>query len=359
MLNHMPNTIFRMYQNENSKYKSSLFDLIDGTHETKQTKGLAYLLSLSARFLNDFLSINKVQKAIKESLSTSEYLDFLDSEFVTVDAEMTSITEKRIRRDITLSFFNKNRKALVLVIEAKSIKSEFNQDLEKQMHRYVDSKFFPNDEGIPKFAVALTKYTYPFQTSNFASLTWIEVIHILHRIIKLSLDTTNLLIVRDYYQFITGVDKNMNYFEKEILSVPAGKTFMEINKYQVHACPNTPSYNYRDPLFITFRQKNGGVMNRLYKIEEILILPPANQAVLNDVLKSSMPYKERLLAYIIDRKKGHGFKSNDTYKFYILSETEHISLPHNPHPEKNNAGPRYYTLAEMLSGKSIIVTDTK
>lgn len=43
MFNHLNNAVFRLYQTENSKYKSSLFDLIDGDRETKQTKGLAYL----------------------------------------------------------------------------------------------------------------------------------------------------------------------------------------------------------------------------------------------------------------------------------------------------------------------------
>lgn len=37
----------------------------------------------------------------------------------------------------------------------------------------------------------------------------------------------------------------------------------------------------------------------------------------------------------------------------------HISLPHNPRPEKNNAGGWYYTLSEMLSGRHVVYTDSK
>lgn len=151
----------------------------------------------------------------------------------------------------------------------------------------------------------------------------------------------------------------MKYYEKEILSVPAGSTFEEINKYHIHACPDSPSYNYRDSLFITFRKKNGGVMERLYKIDKIIVISPENDSLLKLIEESKLPYKDRLLSYIKERKVGHGFHKNDTYKFYILSETEHIMLSHNPHPKKNNPGESYYTLTEMLSGRQIVHTDSK
>lgn len=359
MFNPSLNTIFRLYQTENSKYKSSLFDLIDGDRETKQTKGLAYLLSLSSEFLKELLSVNKIKAVIKKKLSKNEYDQFLNSDYLKVDAEMISEGKEKIRRDITLTFYYKSQKVLVFIIEAKNIKLDVNYNLEEQLQKYIDPKYFPHDDHVPKIAVALTKYKQSFKSEAFISFTWIEMIQVLHQSLQLNLDSTKLLVLRDYYKFITGVDKGMHYYEKEILSVPAGKTFEEITKYHIHACPDTPSYNYRDPLFITFRQKGGGVMDKLYKIEDILILSPANLSVLKDISESDFSFKDRLLAYIEDRKNGHGFKRNDTYRFYILSESDHISLSHNPRPEKNNAGGWYYTLSEMLSGRQVVFTDSK
>ncbi|WP_048718554.1 hypothetical protein [Bacillus sp. MB2021] len=359
MFNHLNNAVFRLYQNESSKYKSSLFDLIDGDRETKQTKGLAYLFSLSSEFLIEFLSVNKIQEVIKKSLCKNEFLQFLSSDFLKVDAEMISEGEDKIRRDITLTFYHNSKKVLVLIIEAKNIKLDINHSLEEQLQRYINPKYFPHDEHVPKIAVALTKYKQSFKTEAFVSITWVEMIEVLNQALKLNLDSTKISVLTDYHKFITGVDKGMHYYEKEILSVPAGKTFEVITNYHIHACPDTPSYNYRDPLFITFRQKGGGVMNKLYKIEDILILAPENLSVLKDISESDFLYKERLLAYIQERKSGHGFKRNDTYRFYILSENDHISLSHNPRPEKNNAGGWYYTLSEMLSGRQVVFTDSK
>lgn len=281
------------------------------------------------------MSIKKIEGTIKKRLPKNAYLQFLKCDFLKVDAEMISEGEDKIRRDITLTFYHKSKKVLVLIIEAKNIKLDINQNLEEQLQRYVNSKYFPHDEYVPKIAVALTKYKQSFKTEAFVSLTWVEMIEILHQTLQLNLDSTKPLVLSDYYKFITGVDKGMHYYEKEILSVPAGKTFEEITNYHIHACPDTPSYNYRDPLFITFRQKDGGVMNKLYKIEEILILAPENLSVLKDISESDLLYKDRLLAYVEDRKSGHGFKRNDTYRFYILSENDHILLSHNPRPEKN------------------------
>lgn len=359
MFKHLLNNTFRLYQSENSKYTSSLFDLIDGDHETKQTKGLAYLFSLSPELLKEFLTVNKIKAFIKKKLSKNEYDQFLNSDFLKVDAEMISEGEEKVRRDITLTFYFKSQKVLVLIFEAKNIKLGINHNLEEQLQRYIDPKYFPFDEHVPKIAVALTKYKQSFKKEAFISFTWVEMIKVLHQTLQTNLNSTKELILKDYFKFITGVDKGMHYYEKEILSVPAGKTFDEITKYHIHACPDTPSYNYRDPLFITFRQKGGGVMNKLYKIEDIFVLAPENLSILKDISESDFSYKDRLLAYIQDRKRGHGFKGNDTYRFYILEENQHISLPHNPRPEKNNAGGWYYTLSELLSGSQVVFTDSK
>jgi hypothetical protein len=53
MFNHKLKINFRLYQAEDSKFKSTLFDLIDGDRETKHTKGLAYLDDLRSTYCGD------------------------------------------------------------------------------------------------------------------------------------------------------------------------------------------------------------------------------------------------------------------------------------------------------------------
>jgi len=51
-------TYFRLYNSEDkTKIESSLFDLISGDKETKQKKGLAYVLAKNQYFLINLLSM--------------------------------------------------------------------------------------------------------------------------------------------------------------------------------------------------------------------------------------------------------------------------------------------------------------
>ncbi|BDH60310.1 hypothetical protein MTP04_04400 [Lysinibacillus sp. PLM2] len=344
-------TTFRLYQSETSKFNSSFFDLINGENETKQTKGLAYLLNISPELLKEFLSMKKIKESIKKSLTNNEYKLFLKSDFAKIDAEMISVGIEKVRRDITLTFYYKSLKVFVLIIEAKNIKLGKNHKMEIQLQKYIDPNYFQGDIHIPKLVVSLTRYEQFFENPRFISITWEELIQILNKTIKSGSDETKALILKDYLNFITGVDKEMNFYEKEVLSVPAGKTFNEIAKYNIHACP--VSYNYRDSLFITFRQK-GGVMERLYKVEKVIVIDPRSDSMIEVVAESEPLYKERILSYIRERKSKYGFNHDEEYRFYVLSEKEIISLPHTPHPERNNSGPRYYSLSEILSGKEIV-----
>lgn len=348
MIKKTAKTTFQIYQGENSKLKSTFFDLIDGNLETKQTKGLAYLFSLSPTFLKRFLKMDKIKIILKKFKG-------IKSDYIKVDAEMLSDGKDKIRRDITLTFYNKSLKVLILIIEAKSIKLGINHKMESQLESYIDSTRFSNEEGVQKFVIALTKYEQYFTDPAFSSIKWTELIEVLKQIVEDDIDPVNSLILRDYYKFITGVDKGMHFYEKEVLSVPAGKTFNENTKYHIHACPT--AYNYRDSLFIAFRQK-GGVMDKLHKVVEVFEFDPTDASMVS-IVTSKTPFKERLVSYLEERESGYGFNHKGLYRFYILSEEEEILLPHEPRPEKNNTGPRYYKLAEILSGEKVIFTESK
>lgn len=116
---------FRVYQNENSSNYSTVFDLINGNDEVKQTKGLAYIFYYEPIVLKEFLKLKQVRKCIETALLNTRiaYNKILNCDYFRVDAEMMSVNKKNpIRRDITITFFEKGIKEFVLIIEAKNIK---------------------------------------------------------------------------------------------------------------------------------------------------------------------------------------------------------------------------------------------
>lgn len=357
-------TSFKLYQEQNSKLESSIFDLIDGDKETKQTKGLAYLLKLDTKIIERILNIKSVSIKIKELLGNNVKM-LKETEFIQVDAEMLSQAKPPVRRDITITFYSNsknklmNEKILVVVIEGKSAKLKDVGNIREQLKKYIDPEHYPYDHNIPKIGITLTKYHQFLESNdeNFVSITWTELIEIIRDEIKNNEKKPllqNMLI--EYFNFITGVDKNMNFYEKEILSVPAGMTFDIIKKYNIHACPS--SHSYKSPIFITFRNKGGGNMDALYKIDDILLLNPHDISYKTMLENSKLRYSKRLLDYIEERKSTWKFERNEDYRFYVLSETEQILLNHRPKPPVNNPGARYYSLAEMLSGKPEVKVDS-
>lgn len=348
---------FRIHSNEYKKRRSTVFDLIDGSNETKQTKGLAYVLSVEPEFLVKLLKYEPVRQCINRSLYNSNIVfnDIINCTNYRVDAEMTSIDKSsKLRRDISIAFYNEARKLLVLIIEAKNISLSSVGDIEYQLNSYFDTTKFPYENEVPICGIALSKYRQIVRKKNIISITWNEILNIIEELIQ-----KNKLgkVAEDYFGFITGVDKGMNYYEKEVLSLPAGKTAEIVNKYFIHAHPNKLSYNYKSSIFIAFRKSNGGRMDRLYQVKEKIILNPHNAMMLNEDLDDDIKYKARIMNYVNERKKGMGFEDEGTYVFYILNKTNYIDLKHEPRPENNNPGGRYYKLSELLSGREIVCVD--
>lgn len=193
------NTSFHLYQSENATFKSSFFEMINGNNETKQTKGLAYLFNLSPEFLRVFLSLPLINSRIKKMLTKDQYRLFKKSDFIKINAEMVSSCEEKIRRDITLTFYYKSLKVLVLIIEAKSIKFANVANIEEQIAKYINPKYFPDDMNIPIIPITLTRHSQTFLTDKFLSLTWSDVIQSLDDTLKLKLEPTKLLLLRDYF----------------------------------------------------------------------------------------------------------------------------------------------------------------
>lgn len=346
-------TSFKLYKkDENSKTESTIFDLIDGERETKQTKGLAYIFMKFPELIDNLIKTHFIHKKIKNLLGKG-YKNFKNCDFVRVDAEMLAAGNSLIRRDITLTFYEYGIKKLIIVIEAKSIsKVNVSRNVIAQLKQYLDPVNYPGDNDVPRIGIILTSHRILIDDLNndFINITWLDIISILHKYINLK----NHELIKEYYNFITGVNSGMNFFEVEVLSVPAGDTFDIIQSYNIHACPD--SYSYKTPLFITFRNKGGGEMKKLYKIKDIIVFDPTNTSYVDNLKENNLNYFDRLMGYLVERKNTYGFNhEREYYRFYILSETEQIELNHGPKPNKaNNSGARYYSLSEILSGKKFI-----
>jgi len=138
----------------------------------------------------------------------------------------------------------------------------------------------------------------------------------------------------------------------EVLSIPTAKETNELaNEYPfIYECPNKGRYIVKSkPLYITFRKSGGGEMEKLFGIDEIIILNPKND--LDTFMKDdnySTEVRERVKYYC---EKIGVEKLNEEKQFFILSQENSILLPHKPKPKKrNNSYRAYYTLSYLLKG---------
>lgn len=357
-LNISQNCYFRLYQQGGlPKFESSFFEMIDGDRETKQTKSLAYVFRKCPYVLETFLKQTAVSKGLKQIDFSLRQLKSCD--LVTIDAEMISENKSKLRRDITISFFEQMQMKLVILIEAKSIKVKHNSSIEEQLDQYIDPSFFPSDAGIPKLRVALTKHKHIFSTerSDCIALEWSELINLLYQCLNNNKKAPYAELLQEYLDFITGVDSGMKFYEHEVLSIPADASIDFIQTHLIHGTPNDRFHQYKPTIFITFRY-DGSQMDTLYKVEDMLVFNPKHPSLETLLSGLNKAYVPRLLGYIQQRKQEWKF-SKDDYRFYILSETEQIPLPHRPRKYQQNHC--YFDLSELLSGKKEVesISDKK
>ncbi|WGZ92696.1 MAG: hypothetical protein QJT81_12580 [Candidatus Thiothrix putei] len=335
---------FQVYKNTKTKIESSIFDLISGDGETKQTKGLAYLFSQNHRFCLAFLN--------KFCQTRSSYLNEKDILSIKIIAEAFTSSGKRI--DI-LILIKKPKLNIAFVIEAKevNISTSLNK-ISKQINFYNNHEELKLNKSYELKPIIITKYKHI--SKDTTSVTWTEITSLIS--IFLTKDINNNKIMMDYYSFLIGVSKEMNYYEKEVLSIPAGKSIDFVKKHLIYECPNTTPYNYKKSIFICFRESGGGQMDMLYKLDEIVIFDRADEDSTDRLYDLDLNKRtiERLKNYIADTNYQHS--SDVEKKLYILSENKNIKLKHLPRPERNNAKYTYYSLHEIL-GKEIVTPESK
>lgn len=142
----------------------------------------------------------------------------------------------------------------------------------------------------------------------------------------------------------------------DVLSIPAGRTFALVEKYKIHACPDTSAYNYRLARYMAFR-KSGGEMDALYPFEQVLTVDPYDAATIESLDEG---VGERIIAYIEERHRTAGFRHlGKRYRFYNLLEESKVDLPHHPQMVPNGQNHCYFTLEELLSGRKVVQVSSK
>jgi len=342
----IPEITFRLYKELNSSY----FNLIEGNNETKQTKGLGFVLSKSIIALEAFLQLLKVKTSIS--------IDLKKCDRIIVNCELESKSDNKYRLDLLIRFYENNIETRAIIIEAKSANKNINFIVAKrQLDNYIDNNYFKelinyNKKNVLK--IVLTKYANISNDNDTVSLAWDEIFSMLYN----NKDKDDL--IKDYYNFLTNINGTMKFYEKEVYSIPSADwSTKAIEKLFIYECPNEGRYVIKQkPLYITFRESGGGEMKTLYKIDDIIILNPSTD--FDSFLESnsySDKIKERIKSYfqyMFENKIWDENKKHTTNKqFFILSKTNNIQLEHLPKPKKNNSFRAYYELSDILKNKIV------
>lgn len=333
--------IFRL----NSFMNSSYFDLITGDKETKQTKGLGLLLSKSEIALKAFLDIPAIKSKVGE-------IDIKDLSRLIVNCELTSNKDNKFRADIVLRFYKDGQPFKALLIEAKSInKGTSVSATNAQIENYIENKAFEELKvfGDNSFGITLTKLPSYITHNSLVSITWEDIIKAFYKVLP---KQDNLL--NDYFNFLTNINGTMKFYEKEVLSIPTRKASEDLlNDLLIYECPNEGRYLIKHkPLYITFRKSGGGEMDKLFKVEKVIILNfhEDYETFLKDE-SYIIDYRNRVKGYVdylIDNKLWIELPHDDKQVF-ILSENV-IELKNSPKPKNgNNSFRAYYELADILS----------
>ncbi len=134
----------------------------------------------------------------------------------------------------------------------------------------------------------------------------------------------------------------MVIYDAEVLSIPASdQTISQVNKNMIYECPNTPNYNHKKAMFVTFREPKGGMMSALYKIEETLILNASDlkkKLKQEDKILEDMAINEDIRDRITDYISSQESFSEGEKRFYVLSKKEVIDLKEIFNKNKENKG---------------------
>jgi len=337
-------THFRLYSNLNS----SFFDLINGDKETQQTKGLGLLLAKSVKALDVFLKIKPLRDKIGE-------IDLGKVDRVIVNCELISSTTTKYRADIVVRLYAKGEPFKALLIEVKSINKRTSvYETNKQIENYLANEVFNELKEFKNevYGITLTKLPSYIKHQTLVSITWSDIIRAFHKI-----QPNKGSLLDDYFNFLTNINGTMKFYEKEVFSIPtADWSRKAINSLSVYECPNKGKYLIKQkPLYLAFRKSGGGEMDKLYKVEDIIIMNFKNDLLTFKNDENFDPsYRKRVEKYAtyMQENKIWGELPNEEKQVFILSENT-IELTNKPRPAKNNSFRAYYELADLLNNEIV------
>jgi hypothetical protein len=104
---------------------------------------------------------------------------------------------------------------------------------------------------------------------------------------------------------------------------------------------------------MAFREKSGGAMSTLYKLENSITLNFKDTDVIEMLENSDIDpgHINRIKEYIKDL--GQKSFGETEHRFYVFSRDGNIDLPKKPRPVKNNTAIIYYTLKQMLEEETL------
>lgn len=332
-------SIFRLY----SSIHSSYFDLISGDKETQQTKGLGLLLAKSQTALQAFLNLEPIK--FKVGNINLKMIDRL-----IVNCELISSTNTKYRADIVLRMYSNSKPFKMLLIEAKSInKGTSVYETNQQIKNYIDKQVFEEMKEFDEecYGVTLTKLPSYTKHKSLISVTWGDIVEALYYV-KPNRNT----LLDDYFNFLTNINGTMKFYEKEVYSIPTAQWSQKaIDDYKIYECPNKGAHLIKQkPLYLAFRKSGGGEMDKLFKVEDIIIMNFAKdyETLLKDE-NYSPEIRNRVRGYVEYMLENIWPAMPDDEKQVFLLSDNTIELKNKPKPKRNNSFRSYYELADLLN----------
>lgn len=316
---------FRKYD----KINCTIFDLIGGDLEPKQTMALGYLFSKSRSALNAFLKLIGVKVTFDKCI---------------VDCEPRRNEEDNNDRiDILLRLYQDEHPVKAIIIEAKSVKAKTSEvAANNQVQKYVS---FPQLKGFSNIETVTLTQDVKTLVEGSTSITWLELVNELSRV------QGEEPIIKDFINYILNIKGNMKHYEEEIVSIPAGNSYEAVVSSGIYECPvEYKRRNPQNPLFITFREKGGGAMKTLYKLLDVLELDLDDEASIEKVDEASIEKvgKQLNLKDRLDRYKSFGTPTKGVKRVYVLDIDDAITLPIPVTPMENNTPIINYKISDFI-----------
>lgn len=325
---------FRRYDRINC----TLFDLIDGDLEVKQTMALGYLFSKSKLAISSFLRLINVT-----GIKFDKYI---------VDCEAQGKhASKNGRIDILIRFYSNDKPVNAIIIEAKSVKSSTKSSAAaSQVASYLGFNQLAFFDPKNIVLVTITRDASIRQVSSgVISISWSQLISELHNAIMKNKYQDSL--VEDFLSFIINIEGSMYYYQEEILSIPAGKTIGAVTATGIYERPTHYS-TQKKSLFLAFRASGKGkkgTMDKLYKLEAKFVLDLNDPSAITIIDRSYPGFSQRINNY--KTLAGYPSNSHDLKQVYLLDLLRPIGLNIPVRPMENNASPIYYSLSSFLQKK--------